>query len=1027
MVLERLFTVTVITTLVRCQVDNDLLWTTRDTDRNMRFSEEYGDVDNDVTEVCPQTRPGQDDLPGFDMIRKFRLDDVQFDFPGVKRVVGSNNLQTAYRLSKQAELVLPTRAIFPLGLPEEFSFVATFRKRNTRRDPWFLVRVTDVAGTPQFGLNVNGRKNRLDFYAHDVTGKRQVLRFTDVRVDDREWHKVDLSVFRDHVVLYLDCEKHSSLELQPRAPIDVNGDVNLAKFETDLSTVPLDLQWMVMSCNPSRPERESCIELPPKRVPTLPPTLPPSPAPPPVPMESVCVDCPPGPPGLNGTDGVPGLPGIAGSPGVPGVPGFKGELGNPGVPGLPGLDGLPGLPGPTGPVGSKGVTGAPGTPGVPGLKGQKGDNGLPGEPGVPGTPGAMGPRGPQGPPGSTVVTEGSMGPPGDVGPPGPQGDQGLQGMPGPVGPPGSKGEPGERGATGKTGPRGLTVSTGEPGPRGLQGEQGIRGPAVSVRLLASLGKNQLTSRLRHVYGSFLFGRFRGTEVWPISVTKKKKNGGMQNVSHIKGGLFADTLIPVFSGYHNNLVPYKYFFKSALADNTPHCGVRGNTGHNINSVDGIAPNYTCLTGAHFLQGRDKIRAELIQNKKRKPCWLPHPEMASPVQGGPRRQGAWAPGTPLYMVVPSLDKVNKQGVARTKRLTIMKSRQCWEAAFFNTCPQGEVGPPGREGSTGKPGPKGTHGDKGQRGPEGQRGLPGPQARSFSFFRPYRMGPPGIAGTPGHPGLPGLMGPMGPKGLEGPRGLQGEKGECVYQAKEEYHVGHSRTGATGAMGPPGLPGERGARGDRGPPGSPGQLGMPGPLGSPGVPGTPGTRGQPGMPGLPGPPGRGFTEEEMREICSTVLREQLAELTAKLRGPAGLPGRGKPGRAGPPGPQGSPGDPGTPGLPGERGFMGLPGLPGPQGQSGQTGEKGDKGDRGPEGIGIEGPIGPHGSPGSPGPPGVGVPGRPGERGPPGRLGAPGPRGPPGAQGPPGYCEMCNYASADFLNMLHMNTVQENNKGPGK
>jgi hypothetical protein len=35
----------------------------------------------------------------------------------------------------------------------------------------------------------------------------------------------------------------------------------------------------------------------------------------------------------------------------------------------------------------------------------------------------------------------------------------------------------------------------------------------------------------------------------------------------------------------------------------------------------------------------------------------------------------------------------------------------------------------------------------------------------------------------------------------------------------------------------------------------------------------------------------------------DQLAELTSKLVGPPGLPGRGKPGRLGPPGQQGQPG----------------------------------------------------------------------------------------------------------------------------
>ncbi|GFU87366.1 collagen alpha-1(XXI) chain [Trichonephila clavipes] len=66
------------------------------------------DISNSVS-ICPEIRPGEDDLPGFDFIRKFRLDDFEFDFPGVKKVKGSNRMQTAYRLSKRADLTLPTR------------------------------------------------------------------------------------------------------------------------------------------------------------------------------------------------------------------------------------------------------------------------------------------------------------------------------------------------------------------------------------------------------------------------------------------------------------------------------------------------------------------------------------------------------------------------------------------------------------------------------------------------------------------------------------------------------------------------------------------------------------------------------------------------------------------------------------------------------------------------------------------------------------------------------------------------------
>jgi len=61
--------------------------------------------------VCPDIIQEADDLPTFDLIRKFKLDNIDLEFPGVKRVRGSNKMQTAYRLSKKADLVLPTRSL----------------------------------------------------------------------------------------------------------------------------------------------------------------------------------------------------------------------------------------------------------------------------------------------------------------------------------------------------------------------------------------------------------------------------------------------------------------------------------------------------------------------------------------------------------------------------------------------------------------------------------------------------------------------------------------------------------------------------------------------------------------------------------------------------------------------------------------------------------------------------------------------------------------------------------------------------
>jgi len=70
-------------------------------------------VDDRINEIendyCSNQNPDQDDLPGFDLISRFRLDDLSYEFPGVKRVRGSNRIQTAYRLSRRADLTAPTR------------------------------------------------------------------------------------------------------------------------------------------------------------------------------------------------------------------------------------------------------------------------------------------------------------------------------------------------------------------------------------------------------------------------------------------------------------------------------------------------------------------------------------------------------------------------------------------------------------------------------------------------------------------------------------------------------------------------------------------------------------------------------------------------------------------------------------------------------------------------------------------------------------------------------------------------------
>ncbi|KAG2464784.1 CO9A1 protein, partial [Polypterus senegalus] len=196
-----------------------------------------------------------------------------------------------------------------------------------------------------------------------------------------------------------------------------------------------------------------------------------------------------------------------------------------------------------------------------------------------------------------------------------------------------------------------------------------------------------------------------------------------------------------------------------------------------------------------------------------------------------------------------------------------------------------------------------------------------------------------------------------------------------------------------------EAGVKGDKGERGTDGHRGLPGhdgPSGPPGSRGLDGDRGVPGPPGPRGEPGAEANEQRIREICSSIIQDHIAELMAALNKPAaqGAPGRpGVAGPPGPPGPSGSEGHPGPRGAPGPQGPQGFDGEPGPKGDSGEKGEKGDPG------IGVRGSQGLPGPPGEPGLPGIGKPGRDGAKGEPGLAGQSGYPGSRGLRGPPGLC----------------------------
>ena len=58
---------------------------------------------------CSDYRPGEDDLQAFDFIRRFQLDVLEKQLPGVSKVRGSSSLQVAYRLDSSTDLSMATR------------------------------------------------------------------------------------------------------------------------------------------------------------------------------------------------------------------------------------------------------------------------------------------------------------------------------------------------------------------------------------------------------------------------------------------------------------------------------------------------------------------------------------------------------------------------------------------------------------------------------------------------------------------------------------------------------------------------------------------------------------------------------------------------------------------------------------------------------------------------------------------------------------------------------------------------------
>ncbi len=70
------------------------------------------------------------------------------------------------------------RELFPDGLPEEFSFVASFRmNENSVKKDWVLWQIRDSSMNPQVGIRLNGLQKALQFIYVDINRQLQSVTF----------------------------------------------------------------------------------------------------------------------------------------------------------------------------------------------------------------------------------------------------------------------------------------------------------------------------------------------------------------------------------------------------------------------------------------------------------------------------------------------------------------------------------------------------------------------------------------------------------------------------------------------------------------------------------------------------------------------------------------------------------------------------------------------------------------------------------------------------------------------------------
>lgn len=173
--------------------------------------------------------PGNADLPTFDLIREFHLDEHETHYEGVSVIPGSISSQRAYRLQSETNLTIHSVQAFPRGIPHQFSFESTFRTRLQPATPYYLFHVTNSYEASELSVTLDPIQQLIGIGLPDMGGNVQRVYFQHANLFDRSWHKVMLSVANDQATLWVDCIPVPGIRgeyfepLLPRRAFDTSG------------------------------------------------------------------------------------------------------------------------------------------------------------------------------------------------------------------------------------------------------------------------------------------------------------------------------------------------------------------------------------------------------------------------------------------------------------------------------------------------------------------------------------------------------------------------------------------------------------------------------------------------------------------------------------------------------------------------------------------------------------------------------------------------------------------------------------